>query len=242
MTKILVTGGNGFIGRYVCDELAARGFEPLVLDRSVKPAPLREFETVLGDVRDDVHVTEAMAHADGWIHLAGVLGTQETIDDPRPAVLTNVIGGLNVLQAAKRYGLPGVNIGVGNFWMQNPYSISKHTVERFALMMANEAKLPVCTVRALNAYGPGQSVSAPFGSSKVRKIMPSFICRALRRMPIQVYGDGKQIMDMVYVADGRCSEWAAERHGCAGRSLRGGHRTGDDGAGDREHGAVADVR
>jgi len=56
-------------------------------------------------------------------------------------------------------------------------------------------------VRALNAYGPRQSAAAPFGPSKVRKIMPSFACRALSGEPIEVYGDGNQIMDMIYVAD-----------------------------------------
>lgn len=56
-------------------------------------------------------------------------------------------------------------------------------------------------VRALNAYGPRQTAAAPFGPSKVRKIMPSFICRALTGQDIEVYGDGTQIMDMVYVGD-----------------------------------------
>ena len=59
----------------------------------------------------------------------------------------------------------------------------------------------ITTVRALNAYGPRQTAAAPYGPSKVRKIMPSFICRALEGEPIEIYGDGTQIMDMIYVAD-----------------------------------------
>jgi UDP-glucose 4-epimerase len=59
----------------------------------------------------------------------------------------------------------------------------------------------ITTVRPVNAYGPGQSIAAPFGPSKVRKIMPAFICRALTGSPIEVYGDGTQISDCVYVGD-----------------------------------------
>ena len=57
------------------------------------------------------------------------------------------------------------------------------------------------SVRALNAYGPRQVAAAPYGPSRVRKIMPSFVCRALSGEPIEVYGDGTQVMDMIYVSD-----------------------------------------
>jgi len=59
----------------------------------------------------------------------------------------------------------------------------------------------VSVVRALNAFGPRQSVFRPYGTSNVRKIIPSFISRALHGEAIQVYGDGSQVMDMIYVGD-----------------------------------------
>lgn len=200
MTTTLVTGGNGFIGRYTVEELLARGRSVVVLDRVQHPTP-PGVELHWGDIRDATAVTEAMAHVDSWIHLAGVLGTQETIKNPVPAAETNLLGGLNILQGASQYRLPGVNIAVGNHWETNTYSITKSTMERFAAMYRQFHDLPVTTVRALNAYGPRQSVAAPYGTSKVRKIMPSFIMRALHGDPIEVYGDGKQIMDMIYVGD-----------------------------------------
>jgi UDP-glucose 4-epimerase len=129
------------------------------------------------------------------------LGTQETIANPRPAAETNIIGGLNILQAAAQYNVPGVNIAVGNYWMDNTYSITKTTVERFCNMFRVELGLPVTVVRAMNAFGPGQIPAAPYGPSKVRKIIPAFVCRALNGDPVEVYGDGSQIMDMVYVTD-----------------------------------------
>lgn len=199
MKQVLVTGGSGFIGSYTVAELKNRGYRPLVFDRSRHST--ENNEVILGDIRDATAVNEAMAHVDGWIHLAGVLGTQETIGNPLPAAETNVIGGLNVLQAAAQYGLPGVCIAVGNHWMDNTYSITKTAIERFCNMYRQERDLEVTVVRALNAYGPKQSIAAPFGPSKVRKIMPAFVCRALLGQNIEVYGDGAQIMDMIYVED-----------------------------------------
>lgn len=200
MKTVLVTGGNGFIGRYVTEELVSRGYDVAVLDTRWRP-PEPGATLVLGDVRDATAVTEAVSHADGVIHLAGVLGTQETIKNPRPAAETNILGGLNVLEACAQYDIPLVNIAVGNFWMNNTYSITKNTVERFVEMFVRFRGTRMTVVRALNAYGPRQSAAAPFGPSKVRKILPSFCCRALSGQDIEIYGDGDQVMDMIWVGD-----------------------------------------
>jgi nucleoside-diphosphate-sugar epimerase len=197
--KVLVTGGAGFIGGYVIEELMARGHEPVIFDhydRGGYTCPV-----FLGDVRDATAVTEAMARVEGWIHLAAVLGTQETIQNPRPAAESNLMGGLNILEAAAQYDLPGVYIGVGNHWMNNTYSISKTMIERFVDMFNKNRGTRVNIVRAMNAYGPRQEPSQPFGVSRVRKITPAFVCRALAGQPVEVYGDGSQVSDMVYVSD-----------------------------------------
>jgi nucleoside-diphosphate-sugar epimerase len=201
--KVGVTGGAGFIGRWVTDELLQRGHHVVVFDPRGRPTDRlrRDVEMMLGDVRDDVAVTELAAHVDGIIHLAAVLGTQETIRNPRPAVMSNVQGGLNVLEALTQYQLPGVNICVGNHWMDNSYSISKTAVERLGHMFRDERGTWINQVRVVNAYGAFQSAAPPFGSAKVRKIMPAFICRALTGRPIEVYGDGGQVSDCVHVTD-----------------------------------------
>lgn len=194
-----VTGGHGFIGGYVVEALLAAGRHVIVMDRRAKSGV--EHEVFLGDIRDATAMTEFAAHCDGIIHLAGVLGTQETIGNPRPATETNITGGLNFLEAITQYDLPGVHICVGNHWMNSTYSISKSTVERFAVMFRDERGTRVNQVRAVNAYGPGQVAAVPFGPGKVRKIVPAFACRALSGMPLEVYGDGEQVSDMVWVGD-----------------------------------------
>lgn len=201
--KVLVTGASGFIGGYVLEELLARGHHPIAFDRhkksdAVLPSGVDFFQ---GDITDDVSVTEAVAHSDAFIHLAGVLGTQETINNPNPAAYTNILGGLNLFKASAQYKVPGVNIAVGNYWMNNTYSITKSTMERFAKMFNKESGTNITIVRALNAYGPRQVAAPPYGPSKVKKIMPAFINRALDGKRIEVYGDGQQIMDMIYVGD-----------------------------------------
>jgi UDP-glucose 4-epimerase len=197
--NILVTGGNGFIGRHVCDRLRALGHTPTVFDRhgsTVSPAAgFIGAPVFLGDTTDAAAVSEAVYHCDAVMHLAGVLGTQETITNPLPAVQTNIVGSLNVFQACALHNKRAVYIAVGNHWMNNPYSITKTTAERFALMFNKERGTKIAVVRGMNAYGPGQK------AGPVRKIIPNFIIPALKGDPLTVYGDGSQVMDMIYVDD-----------------------------------------
>lgn len=197
--KVGVTG-CGFIGGYVLEKLIERGHEPLAFDHHYRAYPV-ECEMLLGDVRDPVAMSELAAHVDGIIHLAACLGTQETINDPRPAAETNIQGGLNFLEACSKYRIPGVYIGVGNHWMQNPYSITKTCIERFCEMYNNDRGGRFNVVRAMNAYGPRQLAAAPYGPGKVRKITPAFVCRALAGHDVEVYGDGLQVSDMIWVGD-----------------------------------------
>ncbi|GAB4588119.1 NAD-dependent epimerase/dehydratase family protein [Nocardia sp. IFM 10818] len=198
--RVGITGGSGFIGSYVCEELAHRGHEPVIFDHR-RRAGAQPYEVMLGDIRDATAMTELAAHCDGIIHLAAVLGTQETIRRPQPAAETNLSGGLNFLEAVAQYELPGVYICVGNHWMNNSYSISKTAVERFVHMYNAYRGTRVVNVRVVNAYGPRQVAAAPFGAGKVRKLTPAVICRALSGWPVELYGGGVQRSDMVWVGD-----------------------------------------
>lgn len=198
MKTVLVTGGNGFIGGYVTDELLARGYAVTVLDTRARPS---SGVVVLGDIRDPIAVGEAVSHADGVIHLAGLLGTSEMVANPRPAVEVNIGGALNVFEAAVTHDVPVVNIAIGSQGATNTYAISKDTADHFGRMYTQFRGARITTVRAFDAYGPRQVPAAPFGPSRVRKIVPSFACRALTGQPIEVYGDGEQVIDLIHVAD-----------------------------------------
>ena len=200
MKVIGVTGGTGFIGQYVAEELIKKGYEVILVDYSARSVA-SEFEIFLADIRDRTAMIEFAAHVDGVIHLAAVLGTQETIQNPTPAAETNILGGLNILDGCKQYGLPLVYAGVGNYWMRNTYSTTKTAVENLLLQYRDEFNCPFGVVRPVNAYGPRQRAAAPFAPGKVRKIVPAFVCRAISGMDIEVYGTGSQVSDMVHVKD-----------------------------------------
>lgn len=196
--KVLVTGGNGFIGRHVCRKIRERDFTVSAFDRTTYHSGHSYYGNELyfhGDIKDAEAVLEAVSHCDGVIHLAGLLGTKETVDYPIPTVQTNLIGTLNVLDACRRHNVPCVDITLGNYWMNNPYSITKNAAERFAFMYNKEHGTKIAVVRGMNVYGPGQKL-AP-----VKKIVPSVVMAALKGEDITIYGDGQQIADMIFVED-----------------------------------------
>jgi UDP-glucose 4-epimerase len=187
--KVLIYGANGFIGRCLAQRLT-RDAEVLTFDRK----PYLD-TTFLGNIKDAEAVSEAMVECDRWVNLAGLLGTAELIRRPQDAVDVNITGAVNVFEAAALHGKPGLQIAVGNYWMLNPYSISKTCAERLALMYNHERGTDIRVVRAMNVYGPGQKVHP------VRKLLPNVIVPAIKGETITIYGDGEQIMDMIYVKD-----------------------------------------
>jgi nucleoside-diphosphate-sugar epimerase len=192
--RVLVTGGNGFIGGHVIDCLIEQGHDPVCLDRFGIPHR-RDVEFQLADIRDADSVMAAMAKVDGVINLAGILGTSETIERPRFTVQSNLLGAINVFNACRDQGKKGVHITVGNYWMNNPYAITKNSAERVAMVYNANFGTRIAVVRGLNAYGERQK------ATPVRKIMPNVIVPALTDGEILIYGDGEQLMDMIYVRD-----------------------------------------
>lgn len=195
MKKVVITGGAGFIGSHVVDSLRKRDIEVIIFDWYKAPLQREDITFILGDVKDRDKVFDVVANSDGVIHLAAILGTQETIKQPIPVVNVNIKGSLNIFEACYRFSKKAVYIAVGNYWMNNPYSITKTSAERFALMYNKEFSTKIAVVRGLNAYGPKQK------DKPVRKIMPNLVIPALKNEEIIIYGSGNQIMDMIYVCD-----------------------------------------
>ena len=200
-----MTGGAGFIGSWTVKELLEQGHDPVVMDHHL-PVRVDGVTVWAGDVRDATTVNEAVAHVEGVIHLAAVLGSSETVQNPRPAIDTNIIGAVNVMDACLQYDVPLAMTSVGNAWLRScgagTYTIVKECAADLFEMYRTYRSLWGNLVRPTNAYGPGQSVHWSLGGhSSVRKILPTFINQALQGKPIEVYGDGEQISDMVWVGD-----------------------------------------
>ena len=87
MDKILVTGGSGFIGSHVVDKLIEKEYQVTIFDRFKSSKQRKDVEYLFGDIKDRDAISEAINRSDGVIHLAGILGTQETIRNPHPHTL-----------------------------------------------------------------------------------------------------------------------------------------------------------
>ena len=199
--KVLVIGGQGFIGCHVVDALVAKKYDVTVFDRHLEKDKWEEYKWKgkvnfqLGDLKDRDAVLEAINLNDAVINLGGLLGTAEMINNPIPAVEVNIIGALNVFDGCRLYKKRGFQIAVGNFWMNNPYSITKNTAERFALMYNKEHKTDIRILRGMNIYGERQK------HRPIRKIFPNTVIPALLGKDITIYGTGEQVMDLMYVKD-----------------------------------------
>jgi len=194
--RILVTGGSGFIGRYTVRRLLDRGCEVIVYD-VVEPkykGPLYHH----GSMLNTGAIARLAEGVDAVMHLAGLLGTAETVAEPILPTKVNVMGSLGLFKVCRQLNKRCCYIAVGNHFMLNTYAISKTCAEKFALMFNRELGTKIAVVRGLNAYGPHQK-HAP-----VRKVIPNFVLPALRNEPITIYGDGEQVMDFIYVDD--CAE------------------------------------
>jgi len=191
--NILVTGGSGFIGRYVCGKLMKAGNQVTIYD--IVPPKFECDFFIEGSMVQTSRLEMAVKSCNAVMHLAGLLGTAETIDNPVMPAKVNIMGSLTLFDFCRQYERRCCYIGVGNHFMLNTYAISKTAAEKFALMYNKEHHTKIVVVRGLNAYGPYQK------HKPVRKVIPNFVLPALRNQPIIIYGSGEQIMDFIYVED-----------------------------------------
>lgn len=192
MKNVLVIGGSGFIGRNLSEYLTQINIDHTVFDRVV---PNFNCKFILGDIRNIESMSDIIESFDGIINLAGILGTTETINTPEFCYSTNIIGALNIYELIRKNKIKCVQISVGNYWMNNPYSITKNIAEKLSFFYNSNFDTDIRVVRALNAYGPHQS------HYPVRKLIPNLVMPALKNEEILIFGNGKQKMDMIYVKD-----------------------------------------
>ena len=198
--NVVVVGGSGFLGGAVVRELVARGDDVVNVDVAEPKrwaGSVRDIDapTVVADVTDRESLQAAFGGADEVYHFAGVLGTSELERDVRRAVEVNILGSLNVFDAALTAGAGTVFLACKpNVWL-NAYSITKDAAEQFARIYERDHDVQIRCLRYFNAYGPRQSLVP------VRKLVPTFAAFALRGLPLPVFGDGEQTVDLLFVDD-----------------------------------------
>jgi UDP-glucose 4-epimerase len=217
--KILVTGGAGFIGSHVVDCLVSAGHQVSVYDNlttgKVENIPAR---VILhrADILDPQALSLAFAKEQPELvcHLAAQIDVRKSIEGPVSDAMSNVIGSINVIEAAlaggtKRivyansggaiYGdvvpdeLPAIE--ETSISPLSPYGVSKYVVEQYLEMYAQVRQLEYTSLRLPNVYGPRQD---PTGEAGVIAI---FLRKMLADEPITVFGDGKSSRDYTYVSD-----------------------------------------
>jgi len=223
--KFLVTGGAGFIGRWVIKRLIEEGHHIDVLDdlSNGSRANLAEFDgteclknLVVADVCDKAAVEKMFDKApDICIHLAAQINVQESIENPQKAFSVNLEGARNILEAAKRQSTKVIVVSTCMVYdsgtaisethrvnPKSPYAESKLRAEKLALEYWQKYKLPVTVLRPFNTYGPFQRTDAEGG------VISIFLKNCINNEPISIFGSGEQTRDFLFVED--CASFILE--------------------------------
>lgn len=214
--RTLVTGGAGFIGSNLVKLLRESEHEVVVLDNYSSGhrenlAGVPQVRALEGDVRDADAVRRATAGCEVVFHLAASVGNTRSIEHPLEDSEINILGTLQILEAARQLGVRKVvfSSSAGIFGElktlpiredhpvepDSPYGASKLGAEKLCLAYAKLYLLECVCLRYFNVYGVNQRYDA-YGN-----VIPIFAHRALRGQQLVIYGDGEQTRDFVNVRD-----------------------------------------
>ena len=240
--RVLVTGGAGFIGRWVVADFLARGHQVLAVDNLAQgdEGNLAEFASQpaflgfeRGDVRNEAACERWLAAVDGVAHLAASISVQDSIDDPATTFDNDIVGTFRILEAVRRrrarfvfmstcmvYDTTAAELGMAEEHPPrpaSPYAASKLAGEARSLAYGRAYGLDVTVLRPFNTYGPFQRSVGEGG------VVAIFTRRSLLGEPLQIYGDGSQTRDLLYVTDcARLVSDAMLTTAAAGRILNAG--------------------
>ena len=217
MTKVVVTGGAGFIGSNLAGELLKQ-FEVTVIDdlstgrlENLKDI-LDRVELIRGSITDLGLLQEAFAGASVIFHQGAVPSVQRSVDNPLASNQANLDGTLNVLVAARDCGakkvvyassssvygdtptLPKREDMIPN--PKSPYAVSKLAGEYYAQVFSELYGLRTISLRYFNVFGPRQDPKSEYAA-----VIPRFIVRMLEDKPPVIFGDGEQTRDFTFVKD-----------------------------------------
>jgi UDP-glucose 4-epimerase len=218
--KTLVTGGCGFIGSHLAEQLLAEGHDVVILDNLScgRMANIVTFEShpklrvVTADITDRQEIAPVFVGIEWVFHLAGIADIVPSIERPDAYFENNVVGTLNVLQCARDAGVKRVVYAASSssygipaqyptpetspIQPQYPYALTKYMGEELVLHWAQVYKLPAVSLRLFNVYGPRSRTTGAYGA-----VFGVFLAQKLNGKPYTVVGDGQQTRDFTYVAD-----------------------------------------
>jgi UDP-glucose 4-epimerase len=221
--RAFITGGAGFIGSHLSEDLLQRGYEVRILDdlssgsmdnlRRLKGRP--GFSYTVGSIFDAPLLAELIDEADLVFHLAAAVGVKMIVDRPVETIQTNVHGTESILHVADKKKKPVLIASTSEVYGKSDripfredddvvlgptvksrwsYACSKLIDEFLALSYARSRGLPVVIARLFNTVGPRQT-------GRYGMVIPRFIDQALNDRPITVYDDGRQVRCFAHVAD-----------------------------------------
>lgn len=218
MSKYLVTGGCGFIGSHLTDELLNQGHRVLVLDNlsTGKRANLNsEAELIVGDICDKDLVSKTLVGCDGCFHLAAIPSVQESVNRWVESHRTNLVGTINLLDVATHLhherGFAFAYASSAAVYAEDnappfkesdrvcpisPYGVDKLGCEMQARIAGKLHHLPNVGLRIFNVFGERQNPDSAYSG-----VISNFINKFKNKQDVVIYGDGEQIRDFIYVKD-----------------------------------------
>jgi len=218
--SVLVTGADGFIGSHLTEALVSSGlyrvkalvhynsFNSLGWLNKSKALDSKNLEVVSGDIRDHSFVSGIMAGVDNVLHLAALIAIPYSYTSPESYVQTNVLGTLNVLEAAKSHGVSrflhtstSETYGTARtvpiseehpLTAQSPYAATKIAADKLVESFHLSFDMPVVTIRPFNTYGPRQSA---------RAVIPTVISQIASGKKQISLGSTSPTRDFTYVTD-----------------------------------------
>jgi len=216
--KYLVTGGAGFIGSHLVEAIVANGDQARVLDnfstgkRSNIALGVPDVDVVEGDIRDRAVVRQAMQGVERVCHLAALVSVPESIAHPDICFEINAMGTQIVLDEARKAGVQklvlassaaiyGDNTNLPLAESEppsplSPYGLDKLYAEQLGGVYQQLYGIEVMALRFFNVFGPRQDPGSPYSG-----VISIFMEKMLAGKPVQVFGDGEQTRDFVYVKD-----------------------------------------